>query len=39
MIAPKQIADTENFAFKACLVFKILSRNFLFLNRKVNRNY
>ena len=38
MIAPTQIANTEIFSFIAVLVFKLLSRNVLFINRKDNRN-
>ena len=38
MIASIQIIDTEIFAFIAVLLFKLLSRNVLFINRKDNRN-
>ena len=38
MIALTQITNTEIFAFIAVLVFKILSRKVLFINRKGNRN-
>ena len=38
MITSAQKTDTEIFAFIAVLVFKLLSRNVLFLNRKDNRN-
>ena len=38
MIASTQIANTESFAFTAVLVFKLLSRNFLFINKKDSRN-
>ena len=34
MIASTQTTDTEVFAFTAVLVFKFLSRKFLFINRK-----
>ena len=33
MIASTQIANTESFAFTAVPVFKLLSRNFLFINK------
>ena len=33
-----QITNTENFAFKAVLVFELLSRKVLFINSKENRN-
>ena len=39
MVASAQITNTENFAFIAVLVFKLLSRKVLFINRKENRNY
>ena len=39
MIASTQITNTEILAFIAALVFKLLSRNVLFINRKDNRNY
>ena len=38
MIAPTQITNTEIFAFIAVLVFKLLSRKDLFINRKGNGN-
>ena len=38
MIASAQIKNTEIFAFKAVLVFKLLSRKVLFTYRKDNRN-
>ena len=38
MIASTQIAKTEIFAFIAVVVFKLLSRKVLFINRKDNRN-
>ena len=38
MIASTQIANTEILAFIAALVFKLLSRNVLFISRKDNRN-
>ena len=38
MIALTQITNTENFAFIAVLVFKLLRRKVLFINRKGNRN-
>ena len=38
MIAATQIRNTEIFAFIAALVFKLLSRKVLFINRKDNRN-
>ena len=38
MTALTQITNTENFAFTAVLVFKLLSRKVLFINRKDNRN-
>ena len=37
MIALAQITNTEIFAFIAVLVFKLLSRKVLFINRKENR--
>ena len=37
-IASTQITNTEIFAFIAVLVFKLLSRKVLFINRKDNRN-
>ena len=38
MIASTQIANTEILALMAVIVFKILSRKVLFINRKGNRN-
>ena len=38
MIASTQITNTETFAFIAVLVFKLLSRKVLFINKKDNRN-
>ena len=38
MISSAQIANTEIFAFIAVLVFKLFSREVLFINRKDNRN-
>ena len=38
MIPLTQITSTEIFAFIAVLVFKLLSRKTLFINRKDNRN-
>ena len=38
MIASTQVTSTEIFAFIAVLVFKLLSRKVLFINRKDNRN-
>ena len=38
MIASTQIASTENFAFIAVPVLKLLSSKVLFINRKENRN-
>ena len=38
MIASTQITNTEVFAFIAVLVFKLMSRKVLFINRKDNRN-
>ena len=37
MIALKQITNTEIFAFITVLVFKLLDRKLLFINRKDNR--
>ena len=37
MIASTQITNTEIFTFIAVLVFKLLSRKVLFINRKGNR--
>ena len=38
MIASTQITNAEIFAFIAVLVFKLLWRKVLFINRKDNRN-
>ena len=38
MISSTQITNTEIFAFIAALVFKLLSRKVLFINRKDNKN-
>ena len=38
MITSTQITNTEIFAFIAALVFKLLRRKVLFINRKDNRN-
>ena len=38
MIALTQITNADIFAFIAALVFKLLSREVLFINRKDNRN-
>ena len=38
MIASIQTKDPEIYAFIAVLVFKLLSRRVLFINRKDNRN-
>ena len=38
MISSTQITNTEIFAFITVLVFKLLSRKDLFINRKDNRN-
>ena len=38
MIVSTQITNIEVFAFIAVLVFKFLSRTFLFINRKDKRN-
>ena len=38
MIVSARIRNTETFAFIAVLVFKLLSRNVLSINRKDNRN-
>ena len=38
MIASTQMKNIEILAFIAVLVFKLLSRNVLFINRKDNRN-
>ena len=38
MIASTQITNAEIFALIAVLVFKLLSRKVLFINRKDNRN-
>ena len=39
IIALTQIKNTEIFAFIAVLVLKLLSRKFLFIKRKENRNF
>ena len=39
MIASTQITNTETFAFIAALVFKLLSRKVLFINKKDNKNF
>ena len=36
MITSTQITNTEIFAFKTVLLFKLLSRKVLFINRKDN---
>ena len=38
MIASTQITNTKIFTFLAVPVFKLLSRNVLFMSRKDNRN-
>ena len=38
MIASIKIANTEIYAFVVVLVFKLLSRKVLFINREDNRN-
>ena len=38
MIATTQITPAEIFAFLAVLVFKLMSRKVMFINRKDNRN-
>ena len=38
IIVSTQTTNTEVFPFIAVLVFKLLSRKFLFINRKDNRN-
>ena len=38
MIASTQTTNTESFASLAVLIFKLLSRKDLFINRKDNRN-
>ena len=38
MIVSTQITDTEIFAFIAVLIFKLLSRKVLFINKNDNRN-
>ena len=38
MIASTQITNTEIFAFIAVLVFKLLGRKVLFINKEDNRN-
>ena len=37
MIASTQITNSDIFAFIAALVFKLMSRKVLFINRKDNR--
>ena len=39
MIASTQMTNTEIFSFIVVLIFKLLSRKFLFLNGKSNVNY
>ena len=39
MIASTQITNTEILAFIIVLVFKLLRRKVLFINRKDNRNF
>ena len=39
MVALTQITNTETYAFIAALVFKLLSRKVLFINRKDKGNY
>ena len=38
IIASTKIKNIENFTFIAVLVFKLLSRKVVFINRKDNRN-
>ena len=38
LIALTQVTNTENLAFTAVLVFKLLSRKVLFIKRKDNRD-
>ena len=38
MIASTQITNSEIFAFIAVLIFKLLSRKVLFINRQDNKN-
>ena len=38
MVDSTQVKNTEIFAFIAVLVFNLLSRKILFINRKDNRN-
>ena len=38
MIASPQVTNTKIFAFISALVFKLVSRKVLFINRKDNRN-
>ena len=38
MVSSTQITNTEIFALIAVVVFKLLSRKVLFINRKDNRN-
>ena len=39
MITATQITNTEIFTFIAALIFKLLSRKVLFINRKDNKNF
>ena len=39
MIASKQITNTEIITFIAVLIFKLLSRKVLLINRKDNKNF
>ena len=39
MVATTQITNTEIFAFIAVLVYKLLSRKVLLINREDNRNF
>ena len=39
MVTSTQITNTEILAFIAILIFKLLSRKVLFINRKDKRNY
>ena len=39
MITSTQISNSENFAFIAALIFTLLSRKVVFINRKDNRNW
>ena len=38
MFALTQTTNTEDFAFTAVLIFKLLNHKFLFLNKTGNRN-